>query len=45
MIEYLTGFQLIQFLEDRYSKKEEEIKQNEILALLKQQKEQAVSAG
>ena len=30
LIEYLTGFEINQFLEDRNSKKEEEKNQNEI---------------
>ena len=40
-MEYLTGFELPQFLEDRSSKKEEEKFQNEITAILKQRKEDA----
>ena len=45
LIEYLTGFQIHQFLEDRFSRKEEEKHEREILALLKAQKDKALSAG
>ena len=45
LIQYLTGFQIPQFLEDRCSRREEEKNAREIAAVFKQQRDEQLAAG